>query len=292
MKALLPIAIGLLLSAFEGLAPTYADWAARSIPKNAIDTVACADTLHATDTISAVVKVSVRHQDSTGKLPSDFEDLFAQEFRSRFSPPRQLPLIVMDGHEPCDAAQHTCSGAIPLVRVVAYLVASPNGTIPQLGVISPSLNTELADSVRSALVAISKENMVPMFQSEETLPLTITVSAEEAPDSIPPVRRLFRAKLPHYSTQFRHAQMSQKGPRPRYPPNAERARVGDTLRFQFTVLPDGRVAARSVDVLRAHYREFLQSMGDALSKTVYQPAQLGGCPVAESVTQTFQFTVR
>lgn len=256
------------------------------------DTTACVDTLRASDTVSAVVKVSVRHQDSTATLPRDFEALFAQEFRSRFKPPAELPLSVMDGDPPCDQDQHTCSGATPMVHVVAYAIASSDGTIAKLGVLSPSLNGELADSVRSALVSMSRTNMVPFFQTEKTLPLTIIVNTEDTPDSVPPVRRLFRAKLPRYAVRFRHAEMSADSPRPKYPSTAARAAVGDTLKFQFTILPNGRVAPQSVDVLHAHYREFLETMDDALSKTVFHPAQLGACPVAESVTQTFQFTMR
>lgn len=256
------------------------------------DTVGCVDTLHATDTIPAVIKVSVRHQDSAGKLPPDFEGLFAQEFRSRFKPPAQLPLSVMFGDPPCDRDKNVCSGATPLVHVVAYAVVASDGTIPHLGVLSPSLNRELADSVRSALMSMSKANMVPFFQTEKTLPLTIIVNSEEHPDSIPQVRRLFRAKLPRYVVQFQHAQMADNSARPKYPLAAKRAFVGDTLKFQFTILSDGHVAPQSVDVLHAHYREFLDTMGDALSTAVFQPAKLGACPVAEWVTQTYRFAMR
>jgi hypothetical protein len=256
------------------------------------DTVSCVDTLRATDTVASVVKVSVRHQDTSATLPPDFEGLFAQEFRSRFTPPTHLPLSVMFGDPPCDRDKNVCSGATPLVHVVAYAIVSSDGTIPHLAVISPSLNDELADSVRSALSSMGKANMVPFFQLEKSIPLAIIVNSEENPDSIPPVRRLFRAKLPRYAVQFQHAQMSDKNARPKYPVAASRAAVGDTLKFQFTILPDGRVAPQSVDVLRAHYREFLQTMGESLSNAVFKPARLGACPVAEWVTQTYQFAMR
>ena len=281
-----PVMSLLLLASAMNTGDAVAAYMAKS------DTVSCVDTLRATDTIAAVVKLSVRHQDSTGNLPADFEGLFAQEFRSRFKPPTQLPLSVMFGDPPCDRDKNVCSGATPMVDVVAYAVVASDGTIQHLGVLSPSLNNELADSVRAALVAMSKANMVPFFQTEKTLPLTIIVNSEDSPDSVPPVRRLFRARLPRYALQFRHAQMAENSPRPKYPAPAERAAVGDTLKFQFTILPDGRVAPQSVDVLRAHYREFLVTMGDALSKSVFQPAKLGACPVAEWVTQTYQFAMR
>jgi hypothetical protein len=179
-----------------------------------------------------------------------------------------------------------------MVRVVAYAIADNNGTISQLRVFSPSLNDELADSVRSALTSMSDANMVPFFQPPKPLPLSVIVDAENNPDSIPPLRRLFRAKLPRYSATFRHDQMLENSPFPKYPRDVEAAGIGDSLKLRFTVLPDGHVVGQSVDVLQAHYREFLRAVGDVLPKIRFRPAQLGACAVPESVTQTFVFAVR
>lgn len=76
------------------------------------DTVGCLDTLRASDSVLAVVKMSVESQDKKTKLPADFEGMFAQEFKSRFRVPPTLPLSVMRGSAPCDTAQKTCASGV------------------------------------------------------------------------------------------------------------------------------------------------------------------------------------
>lgn len=251
------------------------------------DTVGCLDTLRAADSGSVVVKISVLHQERGGKLPPDFEGLFAQEFRSRFRPPHKLGLSVIEGYGACDSRQHTCSGGTPTLMTIAYAIATENGTISELGVISPSLSTELSDSVRSALLSMSAANMVPLFGSTSSLPIRVVVASEESPDSVPPVRQLFRTRLPRYAVQLRKAEMPPEGLHPKYPSIADRAGIGDTLLLYYTILADGRVAPQSVDIVRMRYKDFVKPVVDAVEGMVFQPAKLGGCPVAESVTQYF-----
>src|ERR1041385_8123612 len=98
------------------------------------DTLMCADSLVPRDTIAGVVKISVRHQDTTAKLPSNFEGLFADEFQSRFKAPSQLPLITIDPDKPCKDS--ICSSASPVVRVDAYAMALQDGTMQKISVIS------------------------------------------------------------------------------------------------------------------------------------------------------------
>jgi len=252
-----------------------------------MDTVACSDTLHANDTIPAIVKIAVHHQDTTSTLPTNFEALFADEFQSRFKAPSQLPLITIDADQPCKGS--VCASASPLVRVDAYAMALQDGTMQKISVISPSLNTELADSVRSVLTAMSSERTVPFFESAVPLPIRIIVSTETAPDSVPPPRRLFRAKLPHYTAEYRQPSTVRKPVFPRYPRPAEMNGVGDALVFEFTILPDGKVAPESVDLVQYHHPEFVQALIDAFPKMVFEPAMLGSCKVPVWVTQKFDF---
>jgi len=254
---------------------------------SATDTVACSDTLRASDTIPAIVKISVRHQDSTSKLPANFEALFADEFQSRFKPPSQLPLITIDADQPCKDSM--CSSATPLVRVDAYAMVLEDGTMQKISVISPSLNAALANSVRSVLASMSSEKTVPFIESSIPLPIRIIVSTETAPDSVPPPRRLFRAKLPHYTAPFRQPSTKRKPVFPQYPRAAEMNGVGDALIFEFTIMPDGKVAPQSVDLVQYHHPEFVQALIDAFPKMVYEPAVLGGCKVPAWVTQKFEF---
>src|ERR1051325_1558469 len=79
-------------------------------PSPARVTVGCLDTLHATDSLLRVVKLSVAAQDTAQRLPRHFEEFFAQEFRGRFKTPAKLPLSVVMGASPCDSVGLRCYG--------------------------------------------------------------------------------------------------------------------------------------------------------------------------------------
>ena len=154
--------------------------------------------------------------------------------------------------------------------------------MPFVNAISPTLNSELADSVRSALLSMGRDKMVPFFAADQPLPIKVIVEAETAPDSVPTVRQLFRAKLPHYTVQFREAWMST-GKLPHYSSRV----IPDTLDFEFTIMPDGRVAARTIDVLHYHNQDFLEWAVKALPKMDFKPATLGGCPAPQWAKQRY-----
>src|SRR5947207_2795491 len=96
---------------------------------------ACLDTLHAADSVSAIIKMSVTPQDTAVQLPADFEDLFVQDFRSRFKPPSRLPLSVVVGSPPCDSLGSRCAGASLDVAVVAYATAHNDGKLDDIEVV-------------------------------------------------------------------------------------------------------------------------------------------------------------
>jgi hypothetical protein len=255
------------------------------------DTTGCLDTLRASDSISAVIKMSVQPQDKKTKLPADFEGLFAQEFKSRFRTPSSLPLSVMRGSAPCDTVQKTCASGMMWLGSKAYAFAHSNGTLSRVGVVDPSLTPDLSDSVRSVLLQLSSEHLVPLFPSREPIPIEIFFGIDQHPDTVSRERQLFRVTIPRYRLEFKHAHHS-KIERPRYPPNAEAAGVGDTLVLTFTILPNGRVAPGSVDYHRGRYRDFVQPVLSSIERSVFIPARIGDCRVAEWISQQFIFAMR
>jgi hypothetical protein len=253
------------------------------------DTAACLDSLVAKDSLAAIVKMSVAPLESASKFPPDFEALFVEEFRARFKPPKKLDLGVMLGSAPCDRAHNVCSGAFPILTTVAYATALSNGKLTALRIVDASLTREFADSIRSTLLTMSKENMVPFFVSAESIPIQILLESEASPDSIPRARQLFRATLPRYVAQFHSVDRPAFSPEPKYPAKGIIAGVGDTLQVNFTVMSDGRVARQSVDVTRGRYWDFAREVIYALGKTVFRPARIGRCAVATWVTGKYIF---
>jgi Gram-negative bacterial TonB protein C-terminal len=255
------------------------------------DSVRCLDTLRTSDSITAVVKMSVMPQDAKTSLPADFEGLFAQEFRARLKTPSNLRLSVMRGSAPCDTLSilKGCAAGVMVLGATAYATANRDGTLSQIGVVDLALTPEFSDSVRSVLLRMSTDHLVPSFSTPNSIPLEIRIETEEHPDTVARERQLFRATIPRFRSQFRDADWSRKTEPPKYPVGAERARIEDTLVMEFTILPDGRVAPESVDLRSGHYRDFVRSVLTSLANSIYDPASIGGCRVATWVSRKFMF---
>lgn len=78
-------------------------------------------------------------------------------------------------------------------------------------------------------------------------------------------------------------------PRPRYPDALQAEDVEATFTVSFVVDSTGRIDARSVDIPLGVHRLFARSVRDALLRSRYLPAQLGGRAVSQLVRQRFSF---
>ena len=249
----------------------------------------CLDTLRATDSISAVIKMSVIPDDTAADLPADFEEMFVEEFRSHFKAPPHLPLSVVLGSPPCDSLGSRCASGFLDVGTIAYATAHNDGKLSNIQVVDAALTPGLADSVAAALRAVSKAASVPPTGDAGSVALVMQLGAEENPDTVPAVRQVFKAKVPHYAIPFRYAMMPAAGVDARFPFAARLAGVGDSVTIAFTVDSDGMIVPESLELVQARYRDFVSSVLDALTKTRYHPAYLGDCPVATRMTQRFLF---
>jgi len=252
--------------------------------------VGCLDTLRAADSVFRVVKLTVAPVDTARKLPPDFEAFFPQEFHRRFKVPSKLPLSVVVGTNPCDSVGLRCFGGELDLAAVAFATAHSDGKLSDIQVVDATLIPTLVDSVRATLEAMSKEGVAPTSE-EDSLPLVIRLEAEENPDTIPELRHVFRAKVPHYEIPFRYATMPASGIEPRYPFNARLAGVGDSVVIAFTIDADGRVAPQSMQLIQADYSDFVSAVLDALHRAQYHPARLGDCAVSTRTSQRFVFTM-
>jgi hypothetical protein len=256
------------------------------------DTVGCLDTLHASDSVNAVVKMSVRPQERKTKLPPDFEGLFVQEFRSRLKVPSNLPLSVMRGWSPCDSTSHKCVGGVLMLGSQAYATIHSDGAVSRILVVDLALTPALADTVRVVLQRMGGEKAVPFFGGPESIPLDISIDVEQHPDTVPAWRHLFRTTIPHYGLQFTPAAWPKNAKGPKYPSIAERAQVSDSVTLTFAILSDGTVAPQSVDLQAAHYTDFVRAVFDRIATLRYVPGRIGSCPVATWETQSFVFAIR
>lgn len=285
-------AIFAVLFAANACATNPPPWTKAASARRAVsDTVGCLDTLHTSDSITMVVKMSVAAQDSTVKLPREFEAFFVDGFRSHFTIPRKLPLSVVTGWQPCDSLGSRCVGGVLNLGAVVYVTAHDDGTLLDATVIDETMTPALADSLSAALGAMSRAKEVPSLGEADSIALTIRVAPEERADTVQAARYLFKAVVPRYSSPFSYATMPQAGVDARYPVNARLAGIEDSVTLAFTVGSDGTIAAESIDLVSANYREFVASVFDALVKARYHPAHLGDCAVATRMKQRFVFRI-
>jgi hypothetical protein len=262
-----------------------------SAQRSSADAIGCLDTLHVADSVSTIVKMTVASQDPKVALPRDFEDLFVEEFRAHFRMPATLPLSVVMGSEPCDSLGSRCFGGVLSVGAVAYATAHNDGKLSDIQVVDIALTPRLADSVNSALQSMARALLVPPMGDVDSIPIVMQLGPEAAPDTVPTVRYLFKATIPRYDWPFTYASMPAAGVDAEYPFTARLAGVGDSVTLAFTVESDGAIAAQSVELVSANYRDFIVSVLDALGRTRYHPAHLGDCAVATRMKQRFLFKV-
>lgn len=253
------------------------------------DSIGCLDTLRASDTVDAIVKLTAASEDPKVGLTPDFEKFLALAFQARFKAPARLALSLVVGSEPCDSLGSRCAGGVLNIGAVAYVTARANGSLEVDGLVDETLTGDFVNSVRSTLEAMSKNLDVPLLEHADAIPLILTLAPDDDPDTVPAARYLFKAKLPRYDLPFTYAMAPGAGLTPEYPSRGEIAGIGDSVDLAFTVRADGSVAPESIQLLAGNYREFVLSAADALSKTRFHPAHLGDCAVATRVRHHFVF---
>ncbi|HJQ54985.1 MAG TPA: hypothetical protein VJ825_14190 [Gemmatimonadaceae bacterium] len=251
--------------------------------------IGCLDTLHATDSVERIVKLSIASRDSSVRLPSDFANLLAEEFRRRFKAPAKTPLSVVKGVAPCDSVGSRCAAGVLDIGAIVYATAQNDGKLRDIDVLDVALVPSLADTVRSVLAAISRESLAPPTGEVESIPLLLELRTEDQPDTVSQYRQIFKVKLPMYGLPFRYASMPAAGIDASYPFTARLAGIGDTVSMAFTVASDGMIQPESLELVRAGYRDFVAPVANALLETRYHPARLGDCAVATRMEQRFVF---
>jgi hypothetical protein len=253
------------------------------------DGIGCLDTLHASDTVETIVKMTVASQDPKTALPPNFENFLAQGFQARFKAPSKLPLSVVIGDEPCDSLGSRCAGGILNIGAVAYVTARSNGSLVVTDVVDETLTEDFADRIRSALETMAKNRDVPWLEHADSIPLVLTFAPDDRADTVPETRYIFKAKIPRYDLPFTYAMMPSTGIVPKYPTRAAIAGIEDSVVLAFTVRANGSIAPQSMDLISGNYRDFVLSAADALNESRYHPAHLGDCAVATRIRQRFMF---
>lgn len=81
-------------------------------------------------------------------------------------------------------------------------------------------------------------------------------------------------------------------PTPRYPEQLERMGIEGDFLIHFVVDSTGHVDKNRIEFPSSMHQLFAESVRDALLRSHYVPARVGGTPVSQLVVQEFRFTIR
>jgi TonB family protein len=235
-----------------------------------------------TDTIAAQVSI-----EPANALPAGWEEMLLAGISEHFTMPATVGSSVYGASKIVDGR--------PLVSVVVSGEVTAdidrNGVLrdPRISVstLSPEIDRRLVAAVRG----LDSTRALPQFPEETKIDsVRVRYRISEYPDSGKVMRPLSVVRQPTWILE-RPAFAKRGGPWPRYPREAERARLGDEVLVSFVVGGDGKALMQTVRVLRGHYREFQLSVLEVLPRIRFDPARIAGCQVQQLVQMPFSFRI-
>lgn len=235
-----------------------------------------------TDTLSAQVSL-----EPANALPAGWEEMLLEGISGHFMTPTTAGIPVYGGSKVVDGQ--------PLVsvevsgEVMADLARDGSLTNPMISVstLSPEIDHRLIAAIRS----LDSSRVLPPFpEGAKVKSVRVRYRITENPDSGRLMRPMSVVQQPTWILE-RPAFARRDNPFPRYPPEGERARVGDEVLVSFVIDSDGRARMETLRMLKGHYREFQLAVLDVLPRMRFDPARIAGCPVAQLVQMPFSFRV-
>jgi hypothetical protein len=228
------------------------------------------------------------------KLPPDFLPYVVEAVRMHYTPPATLPLPVMGDAMP-DSARPPGTPrprfpahprATRLLRVDAYFTLARTGPPRDIIVAHYAMSPPLEASVLDAIRALTPDDygILPRGTDEVRVHLWMYPALSVDPMQQQP---FFTTWLRVYPRPLRAG--TRRVVRPRFPPDALRAGVADTIGAMFVVDEKGRVPFETIKIVHARYREFMQEVADAIRESEYYPATVDGCAVKSFTAQEFFF---
>lgn len=118
------------------------------------------------------------------------------------------------------------------------------------------------------------------------MPMPAAVAFDEATGTATGVSQV----LSEEDVEVRPERLS--GPVPRYPEELRQAGVGGMVLLDFVIDANGRVDSSSITVLEATHDAFVAPATDVIQRSIYQPGEQDGKPVAVQVQQRIGFTTQ
>lgn len=251
-----------------------------------------------------VVVVANAEEDTIGsgrrrlRLSPDFLPYVVEAVRMHFRAPSVLPLPVMDASIPNPGLVSSARGSLVrdsagrlrvritrLLAVDAYFTLSSRGAPRDVMVTHLTMSDPFESSIRDAINAIVPDDYGIFPQGAEGARIHLQMHAVPFDPTL--AQPFFTTWLSVYTLQA-YATAGHDA-HPVFPELARRAYVGDTVDARFVIDETGRVPLDAMEIIRVHYRDFMEPVAHAIARSGYRPAIVDGCPAKTVVYREFIF---
>jgi TonB family protein len=222
------------------------------------------------------------------QVPVWYEEVFLQEVARRLRLPDPFLLstyALLDSIPSMGTGRHR---GYPTANATLAIRVAETNTTPALLTSSavPAFDKALIEAVR----ATSRDSAVPPLPEElqkKSVDFRLRITMADRPQvGIP----MFRARVP--VAEFSKLVQPKPGNiAPRYPDELRQKNIEGSVRVQFVVDESGSALEGTILILNADHLLFAKAVLDFLEKARFEPATIGGCPVAQVVEQPFTFTL-
>jgi hypothetical protein len=147
------------------------------------------------------------------------------------------------------------------------------------------LRTTLVPGLDSAVLAATRHAVATLPKLDAEIKLQLRLSTEDVAAGRP----IIAATFPRMRVV--DAVANADNPRPVFPAEEKRDSVEGEVVLRFVVGNAGTPVPNSVELVRGTTRNFVIAAAAALDTQRFQPATIGGCPVAQVVEYAFQFVL-
>ncbi len=244
------------------------------------------------DSVSTTVRAYLQRIDG-GIMSRNYADLLLQDFAQRFHPPQPLRIPVLAAGPASLRAlspEKRTGAAVRELYIddVVDFTAKSDGTIGALQLRITSMSPEFDSTVVATLVAMGREDLMPVPTSEEkedTIPLRLRITS--GPGWSGHERALFISQLPKLSGS--DAMELEGNPLPPYPEEEKALGMDGYVLFQIIVSRQGSVQPGTIEVLQSTSLAFLRSALGVLDSMRFTPAHVGSCPMPQVMRLPFRF---
>lgn len=227
-----------------------------------------------------------------GALPAVYDTLLLESLAAHFHLPANLTVPALGGYRHAHGERPVnpdTSG--PSFEGQVGFTWRRDGRLGAAILTETSLSRPADDSLMRAVSELGAAGELPPFPPNVRADSVVALfTVGNMPDSLRIWRPLAVERVPVWMVSGVIHATRDLGPR--YPLEAERREVGDTVLVSFVVDTAGRPLMGTTRILAVHYNVFVHPVLEALQHWNFIPARIAGCPVAQRVEQPFIFRPR